>query len=224
MGGARFCSPWLDCWAALFASWNGASPGHAVTGGHGARAAGGGRPLPLLSPSSSFSSSSSSSSSSSFSSPLCSPPPSSPPLPTAGKDGVAQSRWEAVAAHRVWDPGGPSTSARVPAWPPSKDFLNFSVGGAQSGEVSVHNSVGGPDWFEDDGSMVFELAEGDVDDHIEMLYRYVLPEDCESDGSDGPLVYNYGHIPSAAGMYTSTPTAPPESGSDAGIDNASRRK
>ena len=133
---------------------------------------------------------------------------------------AGEERLTQKAAHRVWDPGGPSTSARVPAWPPSKDFLNFSVGGAQSGEVSVHNSVGGPDWFEDDGSMVFELAEGDVDDHIEMLYRYVLPEDCESDGSDGPLVYNYGHIPSAAGMYTSTPTAPPESGSDAGIDNA----
>ena len=133
---------------------------------------------------------------------------------------AGEERLTQKAAHRVWDPGGPSTSARVPAWPPIKDFPNFSVGGAQSGEVSVHNSVGGPDWFEDDGSMVFELAEGDVDDHIEMLYRYVLPEDCESDGSDGPLVYNYGHIPSAAGMYTSTPTAPPESGLDAGIDSA----
>ena len=49
MGGARFCCPGLDCWAALFASWNGASPGHAATGGHVARAAGGGRPPPLLS-------------------------------------------------------------------------------------------------------------------------------------------------------------------------------
>ena len=123
---------------------------------------------------------------------------------------AGEERLTQKAAHRVWDPGGPSTSARVPAWPPSKDFLNFSVGGAQSGEVSVHNSVGGPDWFEDDGSMVFELAEGDVDDHIEMLYRYVLPEECGSDGSDGSPASVDVNVFVAALKYTVDVTSLPE--------------